>query len=95
MPLTVEVIKPLVAETESASRATFVLGASVARPPVALGTQEPEIDLPSEPRPTEECLQILESAEVRGVHTWFSLRRGGFVLLTRRSPLCYVPYQLY
>lgn len=77
MPLTVEVIKPLVVETESASRATFVLGASVARPPVALGTPEPEIDLPSEPRPTEECLQILESAEVRGVHPLGFLWGGG------------------
>lgn len=69
---TVEVIKPLVAETESTSRATFVLGASGGCSPVALGTQEPEIELPSEPRPNEECLQILESAEVRAgmcIHT--------------------------
>lgn len=80
MPLTVEVIKPLVVEAESASRATFVLGASVARPPVALGTQEPEIDLPSEPRPTEECLQILESAEVR-VCTHLAFSKGGELFL--------------
>lgn len=61
---TVEVIKPLVAEAETAGRATFVLGASAASPPLALGAQEPGIELPSEPRPNEECLQILESAEV-------------------------------
>lgn len=61
---TVEVIKPLVAEAETSGRATFVLGASAASPPLALGAQEPGIELPSEPRPNEECLQILESAEV-------------------------------
>lgn len=30
-----------------------------------LETQEPERELPVEPRPNEECLQILENAEVR------------------------------
>lgn len=59
----VEVIKPLVAEAETSGRATFVLGASAASPPLAVGAQEPGIELPSEPRPNEECLQILESAE--------------------------------
>lgn len=56
-----EVIKPLVAETDTSSRATFVVGGS-SLPSI---TQEPEIELPREPRPNEECLQILGNAEVR------------------------------
>ncbi|KAM9097516.1 3-hydroxy-3-methylglutaryl-Coenzyme A reductase isoform 1-T1 [Sarcophilus harrisii] len=53
-----EVIKPLLAETEAAKIA-FVVGNS-AHP---TSSTEPEIELPSEPRPNEECLQILENAE--------------------------------
>jgi hypothetical protein len=74
---TVEVIKPLVVEAETTSRATFVLGASVASPPSALGTQEPGIELPIEPRPNEECLQILENAEVRKGCAHTGEYRGG------------------
>lgn len=72
-------------ETESASRATFVLGASGTSPPVAARTQELEIELPSEPRPNEECLQILESAEVRArvcTHTWGVSLEGMFLFLS-------------
>ncbi|XP_064129263.1 3-hydroxy-3-methylglutaryl-Coenzyme A reductase isoform X2 [Loxodonta africana] len=63
----VEVIKPLVTETDTSNRATFVVGnASLFGTSPALETQEPEIKLPREPRPNEECLQILGSAEVMG-----------------------------
>uniref|UniRef100_A0A8C0Q089 3-hydroxy-3-methylglutaryl-coenzyme A reductase n=3 Tax=Canis lupus TaxID=9612 RepID=A0A8C0Q089_CANLF len=60
----VEVIKPFVAETDTSSRATFVVGnSSLLDTSVELETQEPEIELPMEPRPNEECLQILGNAE--------------------------------
>lgn len=62
----VEVIKPLVAEADTSNRATFVVGSSsslIASP--ELETQEPEIELPLEPRPDEECLRILGDVEVR------------------------------
>uniref|UniRef100_A0A9L0JME1 3-hydroxy-3-methylglutaryl-coenzyme A reductase n=1 Tax=Equus asinus TaxID=9793 RepID=A0A9L0JME1_EQUAS len=60
----VEVIKPLVAEADTSNRATFVVGTSsslIASP--ELETQEPEIELPLEPRPDEECLRILGDVE--------------------------------
>uniref|UniRef100_A0A8C0CHB1 3-hydroxy-3-methylglutaryl-coenzyme A reductase n=1 Tax=Balaenoptera musculus TaxID=9771 RepID=A0A8C0CHB1_BALMU len=60
----VEVIKPLVAETDTSNRATFVVGnSSLLDTSLELETQEPEIELPVEPRPNEECLQILGNAE--------------------------------
>uniref|UniRef100_A0A8C7B677 3-hydroxy-3-methylglutaryl-coenzyme A reductase n=1 Tax=Neovison vison TaxID=452646 RepID=A0A8C7B677_NEOVI len=60
----VEVIKPLVAETDTPNRATFVVGnSSLLDTSLELETQEPEIELPVEPRPNEECLQILGNAE--------------------------------
>uniref|UniRef100_A0A2K6TVI1 3-hydroxy-3-methylglutaryl-coenzyme A reductase n=1 Tax=Saimiri boliviensis boliviensis TaxID=39432 RepID=A0A2K6TVI1_SAIBB len=60
----VEVIKPLVAETDTPNRATFVVGnSSLLDTSSVLVTQEPEIELPREPRPHEECLQILGNAE--------------------------------
>nr|XP_016808621.3 3-hydroxy-3-methylglutaryl-Coenzyme A reductase isoform X2 [Pan troglodytes] len=60
----VEVIKPLVAETDTPNRATFVVGnSSLLDTSSVLVTQEPEIGLPREPRPNEECLQILGNAE--------------------------------
>ncbi|XP_045427559.1 3-hydroxy-3-methylglutaryl-Coenzyme A reductase isoform X3 [Pipistrellus kuhlii] len=60
----VEVIKPLVAETDTSNRATFVVGnSSLLDTSPELRTQEPEIELPKEPRPNEECLQILGNAE--------------------------------
>uniref|UniRef100_A0A8C6B548 3-hydroxy-3-methylglutaryl-coenzyme A reductase n=1 Tax=Monodon monoceros TaxID=40151 RepID=A0A8C6B548_MONMO len=60
----VEVIKPLVAETDTSNRATFVVGnSSSLDTSLELETQEPEIELPMEPRPNEECLQILGNAE--------------------------------
>ena len=63
---TVEVIKPLVAENDTSNRATFVVGnSSLLDTSLELETQEPEVELPTEPRPNEECLQILENAEVR------------------------------
>ncbi|XP_045427560.1 3-hydroxy-3-methylglutaryl-Coenzyme A reductase isoform X4 [Pipistrellus kuhlii] len=63
----VEVIKPLVAETDTSNRATFVVGnSSLLDTSPELRTQEPEIELPKEPRPNEECLQILGNAEVMG-----------------------------
>uniref|UniRef100_A0A8C6E1Z3 3-hydroxy-3-methylglutaryl-coenzyme A reductase n=1 Tax=Moschus moschiferus TaxID=68415 RepID=A0A8C6E1Z3_MOSMO len=59
-----EVIKPLVAENDTSNRATFVVGtSSLLDTSLELETQEPEIELPMEPRPNEECLQILENAE--------------------------------
>nr|XP_035941323.1 3-hydroxy-3-methylglutaryl-Coenzyme A reductase isoform X2 [Halichoerus grypus] len=62
----VEVIKPLVAEADSPNRATFVVGNSLLDTSLELETQEPEIELPMEPRPSEECLQILGNSEVMG-----------------------------
>ncbi|KAM5264056.1 3-hydroxy-3-methylglutaryl-Coenzyme A reductase isoform 2-T2 [Ctenodactylus gundi] len=60
----VEVIKPLVTESDTSNRATFVVGGStLPDTPPLLGTQEPEIEFPREPRPTEECLQILGNTE--------------------------------
>uniref|UniRef100_A0A2I3HNS3 3-hydroxy-3-methylglutaryl-coenzyme A reductase n=1 Tax=Nomascus leucogenys TaxID=61853 RepID=A0A2I3HNS3_NOMLE len=60
----VEVIKPLVAETDTPNRATFVVGnSSLLDTSSVLVTQEPEIELTREPRPNEECLQILGNAE--------------------------------
>ncbi|XP_021574735.1 3-hydroxy-3-methylglutaryl-Coenzyme A reductase isoform X2 [Carlito syrichta] len=60
----VEVIKPLVAETDTSNKATFVVGnSSLLDISSVLATQEAEIELPREPRPNEECLQILENAE--------------------------------
>uniref|UniRef100_A0A8C8WH59 3-hydroxy-3-methylglutaryl-coenzyme A reductase n=1 Tax=Panthera leo TaxID=9689 RepID=A0A8C8WH59_PANLE len=60
----VEVIKPLVAETDTSSRATFVVGnSSLLDTSLELEAQEPDIELPIEPRPNEECLQILGNAE--------------------------------
>nr|KAF6440712.1 3-hydroxy-3-methylglutaryl-CoA reductase [Rousettus aegyptiacus] len=60
----VEVIKPLVAETDTSNRATFVVGnSSLFNTSPELETQEPEIELPKEPRPTEECLQIFGNSE--------------------------------
>lgn len=59
----VEVIKPLVAETDTSSRPTFVVGNSTLDSSLELEMQEPEIQIPSEPRPNEECLQILGNAE--------------------------------
>ncbi|KAF3821763.1 hypothetical protein GH733_009805, partial [Mirounga leonina] len=59
----VEVIKPLVAETDSPNRATFVVGNSLLDTSLELETQEPEIELPMEPRPNEECLQILGNSQ--------------------------------
>ncbi|XP_007941541.1 3-hydroxy-3-methylglutaryl-Coenzyme A reductase [Orycteropus afer afer] len=60
----VEVIKPLVTETDSSNRPTFVVGnSSVRSTSPVLETPEPEIELPKEPRPNEECLQILGNAK--------------------------------
>uniref|UniRef100_A0A8C0A992 3-hydroxy-3-methylglutaryl-coenzyme A reductase n=1 Tax=Bos mutus grunniens TaxID=30521 RepID=A0A8C0A992_BOSMU len=60
----VEVIKPLLAENDTSHRATFVVGnSSLLGTSLELETQEPEMELPVEPRPNEECLQILENAE--------------------------------
>uniref|UniRef100_A0AC11C9D2 3-hydroxy-3-methylglutaryl-CoA reductase n=2 Tax=Caprinae TaxID=9963 RepID=A0AC11C9D2_SHEEP len=60
----VEVIKPLLAENDTSNRATFVVGnSSLLDTSLELEAQEPEIELPVEPRPNEECLQILENAE--------------------------------
>lgn len=68
MSCTVEVIKPLVAETDTSHRATFVVGnSSLLSTSPELRTQEPEIELPKDPRPNEECLQILGNAEVRKI----------------------------
>ncbi|XP_040841857.1 3-hydroxy-3-methylglutaryl-Coenzyme A reductase [Ochotona curzoniae] len=59
-----EVIKPLVAETDPSHRAVFVVGgSSLPDTSLVLETQEVEIELPREPRPNEECLQILGNAE--------------------------------
>uniref|UniRef100_A0A4W2FJ96 3-hydroxy-3-methylglutaryl-coenzyme A reductase n=1 Tax=Bos indicus x Bos taurus TaxID=30522 RepID=A0A4W2FJ96_BOBOX len=60
----VEVIKPLLAENDTSHKATFVVGnSSLLGTSLELETQEPEMELPVEPRPNEECLQILENAE--------------------------------
>lgn len=60
----VEVIKPLLAENDTSNKATFVVGHSSHDTSLEPETeQEPEIELPTEPRPNEECLQILENAE--------------------------------
>uniref|UniRef100_A0A2K6F908 3-hydroxy-3-methylglutaryl-coenzyme A reductase n=1 Tax=Propithecus coquereli TaxID=379532 RepID=A0A2K6F908_PROCO len=60
----VEVIKPLVAETDTSNRATFVIGNSAFLSTSSeLATQEPEIELPKEPRPNDECIQILGNPE--------------------------------
>ena len=57
---------PLLAENDTSNRATFVVGnSSLLDTSLELEAQEPEIELPVEPRPNEECLQILENAEVR------------------------------
>lgn len=54
------------AETDTASRAMFVVGnSSLLNTSPELDTQEREIELPTEPRSNEECLQILGNAEVR------------------------------
>lgn len=64
------------AETDTPNKATFVVGnASLLDTSSVLVTQEPEIELPGEPRPNEECLQILGNAEVRMIH---KLQRGSF-----------------
>lgn len=56
------------AETDTPNRATFVVGdSSSLDTSLELETQEPEIELPMEPRPNEECLQILGNAEVRKI----------------------------
>ena len=54
------------AETDTSNRAMFVVGdsSSVSASP-ELETQEPEVELPEEPRPNEECLQILGNTQVR------------------------------
>uniref|UniRef100_A0A8C8Z1G9 3-hydroxy-3-methylglutaryl-coenzyme A reductase n=1 Tax=Prolemur simus TaxID=1328070 RepID=A0A8C8Z1G9_PROSS len=60
----VEVIKPLVAETDTSNRATFVVGDSASlNTSSELATQEPELELPKEPRPNDECIQILGNPE--------------------------------
>uniref|UniRef100_A0A8C5V2E6 3-hydroxy-3-methylglutaryl-coenzyme A reductase n=1 Tax=Microcebus murinus TaxID=30608 RepID=A0A8C5V2E6_MICMU len=60
----VEVIKPLVAETDTPNRATFVVGNSaLLNTSSELATQEPENELPKEPRPNDECIQILGNPE--------------------------------
>lgn len=65
---TVEVIKPLVAETDTSNRATFVVGdSSLFSTSPELETQEPKIELPKEPRPNEECIQIFGNSEVRKI----------------------------
>lgn len=64
----VEVIKPLMADTDTdmdpSGRAMFVIGDSPLRESPELET--PEVELPPEPRPNEECLQILADTEVMG-----------------------------
>lgn len=55
------------AEADSPNRATFVVGNSLLDTSLELETQEPEIELPMEPRPNEECLQILGNSEVRKI----------------------------
>lgn len=56
------------AETDTSSRATFVVGnSSLLDTSLELEAQEPDIELPIEPRPNEECLQILGNAEVRKI----------------------------
>ncbi|XP_007519005.2 3-hydroxy-3-methylglutaryl-Coenzyme A reductase [Erinaceus europaeus] len=59
----VEVIKPLMTDTDMdpSGRATFVIGDSLLRESPELET--PEVELPPEPRPNEECLQILADTE--------------------------------
>ncbi|KAL2779568.1 3-hydroxy-3-methylglutaryl-Coenzyme A reductase isoform 2 [Daubentonia madagascariensis] len=60
----VEVIKPLVAETDTSNRATFVVGNSALLDTSSeLATQDSEIELPREPRPNDECIQILGNPE--------------------------------
>ncbi|XP_044519014.1 3-hydroxy-3-methylglutaryl-Coenzyme A reductase isoform X1 [Gracilinanus agilis] len=56
-----EVIKPLLAETEPSNKVAFVVGNNSLLQTSA--NTEAEIELPTEPRPNEECLQILENAE--------------------------------
>ncbi|KAM6225002.1 3-hydroxy-3-methylglutaryl-Coenzyme A reductase [Rhynchocyon petersi] len=59
-----EVIKPLVTETDTSNRATFMVGNSSSFDTLpVLEIQQPEIELPREPRANEECLQILGNAE--------------------------------
>ena len=54
------------AENDTSNRATFVVGnSSLLDTSLELETQDPEVELPTEPRPNEECLQNLENAEVR------------------------------
>uniref|UniRef100_F6V051 3-hydroxy-3-methylglutaryl coenzyme A reductase n=1 Tax=Monodelphis domestica TaxID=13616 RepID=F6V051_MONDO len=55
-----EVIKPLLTETEPSNKVTFVVGNNSL---LQTSNTEAEIELPTEPRPNEECLQILENAE--------------------------------
>ncbi|XP_067424704.1 3-hydroxy-3-methylglutaryl-Coenzyme A reductase isoform X2 [Emydura macquarii macquarii] len=58
----VEVIKPVLAE--SLAKATFVVGSCIPMETSSLlNREEPEIELPNEPRSTEECLCILGNAE--------------------------------
>ncbi|XP_028917684.1 3-hydroxy-3-methylglutaryl-Coenzyme A reductase isoform X1 [Ornithorhynchus anatinus] len=61
----VEVIKPFPAETEPSGRATFVVGNSSLpeTSPTLPEKNKPEIELPSQPRPNEECLEILSNSE--------------------------------
>lgn len=88
--LKVEVIKPLVAEADPANRATFVVGnSSLLDTSLELETQELEIELPMEPRPNEECLQILGNAEVRKrelIQALYLLSKGaGFFFLRKEG----------
>uniref|UniRef100_A0A8C0IQC4 3-hydroxy-3-methylglutaryl-coenzyme A reductase n=1 Tax=Chelonoidis abingdonii TaxID=106734 RepID=A0A8C0IQC4_CHEAB len=58
----VEVIKPALAEPSA--KATFVVGSCIPMETSSLlNRKEPEIELPKEPRSTEECLCILGNAE--------------------------------
>lgn len=51
-----------------------------------LETQEPEMELPVEPRPNEECLQILENAEVRKqTQVGIFLKKRSFLLKVGRK----------
>lgn len=59
----VEVIKPLLAETDTLSKATFVIGNAPLEVSPEVEAQDPDIEHPTEPRPNEECLQILGNTE--------------------------------
>uniref|UniRef100_K7G1G9 3-hydroxy-3-methylglutaryl coenzyme A reductase n=1 Tax=Pelodiscus sinensis TaxID=13735 RepID=K7G1G9_PELSI len=57
----VEIMKPVLAEPSA--KATFVVGSCIPMVTSLPNRKEPEIELPKEPRSTEECLSILGNPE--------------------------------